>query len=665
MAGTGRGRIAGTRGGVGRIAAMVVALAVLLLLLTAREARAGTYQVAQCGWGIGVELDPTVATTEGAAFSLDPAGCMTSPGSGPVGMGFEGAAAPDGLRGLARARWIAPPGTSFRAAHVTWFGSPKPGNWQGLGVDVDGRFHILADSWGSTAPARLDLPVEGHAWAFEAWLQCLLEGPVVGCTRSVASTMRLRDVIFALEDPVAPDVQLGGPLASAGWHRGAAMLELAAADTGAGVAGATATVDGAPVVTLAPACAVRLVEGEPRGTRMQPCPPTTTRAEEVDTARLADGAHTLRGCATDFAGDQGCAPDREVEVDNSAPLVSFAAAAEGQVAALVRDRYSGPAAGTISVSPAGTEAWTDLPTAFGSDGSGTATLTAPLPDLEAGAYLFRVVAKDGAGNVGSAQRRVSGSAAEIRTQAAKAKGGGAGKAPASRGGDEGTGRPTRLAAHLAASEGRPSHGGRAPDAARSDLTVDYGAAAVVRGRLTDAHGDGVAGRAIAVVARPSAAVGRPPEHCRVVTDRDGRFELRLPPATSRRVVVAFHGGGGFAAAPRRSLALRVRAAITLAATPQNLRTGESVTFTGRVTPGVARIPQRGKVIAIQYLEGATGRWRPALDVRTDAEGRFQVRYRFRYVTGEARIRLRATALPEAGWPYAEGSSPPLVVRVRG
>ena len=56
------------------------------------------------------------------------------------------------------------------------------------------------------------------------------------------------------------------------------------------------------------------------------------------------------------------------------------------------------------------------------------------------------------------------------------------------------------------------------------------------------------------------------------------------------------------------------------------------------------MPRRGKLVAIQYLEAATGRWRPVLVTRTDHGGRFHARYRFRYVSGAARIRLRATAL---------------------
>jgi hypothetical protein len=647
--------VAGTRGGVGRIAAMVIGLAVVLVLALAAEARAGIYQVVQCGWGVGAELGSPYPAIEGASFSLDLSGCTAPPGSAAAGMGFEGAVAPNGVRGLARARWTAPSGTSFTAAHVSWSGAPQAGVWQGLAADVEGQFHILASSWTSVVPTRLDLAIESGASAFEAWLQCLMEGPLVGCTRSVASTMRLWDVDFALEDPVAPQARLGAVLAAAGWHRGTAALGLSASDVGAGVATAGATIDGAPVLAAVPACAVETVEGVVRGTRLQPCPPTATGAIEIDTTRFADGIHTLRGCATDFAGSEGCASDTELEIDNSPPTAYFVAAEEGQVAATVGDRYSGPASGKISLRRADTEAWTDLDTNFEDDGDGKAALTARLPDLSAGTYLFRVTATDAAGNTVSVQQQVSGSAAEVRRQIAGGHGGEKpGKAPAPRGGGGppvAYGRATRLSAHLGS--------------AGSHLTVDYGAAVTVRGRLTDTRGAGLGGRSVVVVARPTAKIGQAPERRHALADRAGHFEVLLPAGTSRRVTVAFKGGDGLAATGRRSLVLRVRGAVSLKVKPPDLRTGESMTLRGRVSPGPARVPRRGKTVAIQYLERASGDWRPALVVRTDSRGRFKARYRFRYITGEARIRLRATALPEAGWPYAAGSSPPVTVEVHG
>jgi hypothetical protein len=686
----------GTRGGVGRIAAMVVGLALLMLLALAGEARAGTYEVAQCGWGIGAELDPATPPTEGEAFSLNPAACTPPPGSGPAGMKFDAGIAPDGALGIARARWLAPPGTSFTAAHLTWSGTPQPGNWQRLGADVGSEFHLLASSFVAAAANPVDVPIQGPAWAFEAALQCLLGGPLVGCTRSVPSAMRLSGLILTVEDPQPPQVRLGGPLPAPGWHRGKAALELGAEDVGAGVAGVAVTIDGAAVLTDASTCAARTIEGAVRAIKLQPCPPTATRSVEVDTAGLADGPHTLHACATDFGGAQGCAPDAAIEVDNSPPAIAFVAATEGRVAATVSDRYSGPASGTISMRRADSETWTELATGFARDGSAEATLTASLPDLSAGTYLFRAAATDAVGNTGTAQLRVSGSSAEVRRQVADGQEGGKAPVPRGGGGAPGTrGRSTHLTAYLARgarggrADARPTHSGRGD--ARG-LTVDFGTAVEVRGRLTSrdggkgrggadpddadlgfAHdnlgladaGAGIAGRSVTIVARPTAGIGRGPERRRVVTDRHGHFDLRLPAGVSRSVTVAFHGGRGLAATSDHPLALRVRAAVSLAAAPPSLRTGESVTLTGRLRPGPALLPARGKLVTVQYLEQASGRWQPALVTRTDARGRFKVSYRFRYVTGAARIRLRATALPEAGWPYASGSSAPVTVEVRG
>jgi hypothetical protein len=665
---------------------MVVGLALVLLLALAGEARAGIYRVAQCGWGLGAELDPTFPAAEGSAFSLNATLCAPPPGTGPAGMKFEGGIAPDGALGLARARWVAPPGTRFAAAHLTWSGNPQPGNWQGLGVDIGSQFHLLASGITAMAPTPVDVPIAGPAWAFEAFLECLMGGPLLGCTRSTPSTMQLSALVLTLEDGQAPGAQLGGSLLAPGWHRGTATLELAAADVGAGVAGEAATIDGASVLAAAPACAVATIEGEARATKLQPCPSTASQSVEVDTARLADGGHTVRGCVTDFAGDQGCAPGAEVEVDNSPPTIAFAAAGEGEVAATVSDPYSGPASGTISVRAADAAAWTDLATEFDPDGDGTATLSARLPELAAGTYLFRAAAADAAGNAGSSQLRVSGSAAEVRRQATGGGDGetGGGNGPSGGGGRApGKRRATRLTVRLAAAAGGPTRralaswrgsasvGGWATRpfvvgrrSSSPGLTVDYGTAAVVRGRLTDARGAGVEGRSVVIVARPAAGIGAP-ERRRVVTDSGGRFGLRFPPGTSRRVTVSFHGGGGFAPASRRSLALRVRAGVSLVAEPTELDTGESVRLHGRVLLGPAKVSRRGRPVAIQYLERATGRWRPALVVRTDAEGRFETKYRFRYVTGLAEIRLRATAPAEGGWPFARGSSAPVTVTVRG
>jgi hypothetical protein len=681
---------------VGRIAAMVIGLAVVVVLGLADAARAGNYDVAQCGWGIGAELDPSVPSVEGVGAMLRPSYCTSPPAGMGAGMLFFTGMANNGEAVLARARWAAPPGTNFASARFTWSGDLMSGFWQTAGIDNGAEFAGLVFFHQSSAPHQVATAASGPARAFEVRLECLFHGTAIGCDRSLFSEMWLKDLTLTVDDPVPPQARLGGTLAAAGWHRGTVPLEVAAEDpAGAGLYREGATVDGVPVLAAPVACAVATIEGEVRATRLRPCPATAAQGADVDTTVLADGAHTLQGCAVDFGGGQGCAPAVQIYVDNSAPEVEFAAAPEGQVAAAVSDAFSGPAAGTISVRRADSEIWTDLQTTIEGGAAGTATLRAPLPDLGDGAFFFRATATDGAGNGASAQFRASGSSAEIRRQLA---GAGDGNGPASRnGGRSGRhGRATHLVAHLVPGgsgaradrapaglrspgprlvEGalgpRPAGAGFAEDGAPrpatdgSGLTVDFGAGAELRGRLADARGRGVPSRSVAVVARAAGGVGGEPERRRVVTDRGGRFALALPPGTSRRVVVSFHGGGGFAPARDRPLALRVRAAVSLAAAPSRLRTGETVTLSGRVRPGAARIPARGKLVTIQYLERASGRWRPALVVRTGARGRFHARYRFRYVTGAARIRLRATALPEAGWPYAAGSSSPVTVEVHG
>jgi hypothetical protein len=651
----------GTRGGVGRVAAMAIGLAVVLVLALADAARAGTYEVAQCGWGIEAELDPTAPRTEGTAPYLRPGYCASPPAGWAPGLVFAAGIANKGESAIARARWAAPPGTSIVGVRFTWSGELQSGFWQVAGVDNGAEEADSVFIQGSGVPQRITVPIARPGRAFETRLECAFRGAAIGCDRSYLSITSLSDLTLTLDDEAPPAARVGGALAGAGWHRGRVPLEVAAEDaTGAGVFRDEATLDGAPVLAAPVACAVATIEGALRATRLRPCPTTAAGAAEVDTTTLADGAHTLLGCAVDFGGGRGCAPAVQVDVDNSPPRVEFAAAPDGQVAASVSDAFSGPAAGTIAMRRADSEIWADLPTTFERGAGGAATLRAGLPDLGGGSFFFRATATDGAGNTGSAQFRASGSAADIRRQVA---GGGAGSAdgPAPRGGRGGTrvgGRATHLVARLVGGDRGARAGGG------SAASVDFGTAVELRGQLTDARRDGVPGRRVAVVARPMG-VGGAPERRSVVTDRAGRFALRLGPGASRRVRVSFHGGGGFAPARGRPLDLRVRAAVSLAAVPTRLRTGDTVALSGRVRPGPARIPARGKLVTIQYLERASGRWRPALVVRTGARGRFKARYRFRYITGTARIRLRATALPEAGWPYAPGSSAPVTVTVHG
>ncbi|HEU5063518.1 MAG TPA: hypothetical protein VFT79_10260 [Solirubrobacterales bacterium] len=366
------------------------------------------------------------------------------------------------------------------------------------------------------------------------------------------------------------------------------------------------------------------------------------RRSLADLSVPAAGAYALQLWLRDEAGNE--APSSAVTVplrfDDARPSVGFSGeAAETHLKADVADAHSGPAGGQIFYRRLGTESWSELPTKLvPGDAAERAHLVAPMPQLGYGTFVFRADVIDAAGNTASTNLRSDGTQMAIRLvpppHVPKGK--------------------ARLFARLRGGHGRGD-----------SLTVRFGAPALLSGRLTRADGSGVGDRELRIVSRPSKGALAPVAVDTVRTGARGGFELQLPPGPSRRITATFSGDGGLETASRRALELRVRSGVSLHAVPSNLRTGQVVRLSGRVKSKGAPIPRRGKLVAIQYLEEATRRWRPVLVTRSDHHGRYRARYRFRYVTGRAAIRLRATALAEERWPYVPGFSSPVTVYVQG
>jgi hypothetical protein len=366
------------------------------------------------------------------------------------------------------------------------------------------------------------------------------------------------------------------------------------------------------------------------------------RKSLTDLSVPAAGAYSLQLWLRDEAGNE--APSSAVTVplrfDDVRPSAAFALDADaGQLKADVSDALSGPASGSLFYRRLDVPDWTELPTKLvPGDAPGIAHLVAPMPDLGYGTFVFRADVADAAGNTASTSLRADGTQMSIQ------------KLPPPR-------LPkgkARLFARLRGGHGRGD-----------SLTVPFGAPALLGGRLTRTDGAGLGDRVLRVVSHPSHGALMPLGAQTVRTGEQGGFELRLPPGPSRRVTVSFAGDGGLEPARRPGLELRVRSGVSLRAAPASLQTGEVVQLSGKVASRGAPLPRRGKLVAIQYLEEATHRWRPVLVTRSDHHGRFRAHYRFRYVDGTAAIRLRATALAEERWPYAPGSSRPAIVRVHG
>jgi hypothetical protein len=781
---------AGTRGGSGRIVAMVVGLAVVLALAAASEARAGTYAVVACGWFVGPNAS-WADTTGGAKFAPDDH-CVAPPGPDSITAAklvnwTIAAGTVSGTR-FARWRWQAPPGTAIVAMRAFWWHVLHDGFQQRLGTDPgNGDFVPFAIASSTDAVGGIVQGAFAPQAALEDRLLCA-KPEAASCSLAEESYDGLKAITLTLEDRSPPAAAVGGPLLEAGWHRGSVPAVFWSGDLGGGVYTQDVTVDGNVVDHTTYPCALLFADGAIAGASMQPCPLGPSGTVSVDTATLSDGPHMVRSCSWDIGANGGCSGESRIWVDNTAPggpgavaiaggdgwhrvnrfdlgwrdpdqapgspiagarwrvtgadgydsgvqaadgagvaslggvtvpgdgawnlhlwlrdeagneaaasgidvplrldtgppRVAFADGdPNGAVVASVADDLSGPAGGQVSYRRADSPSWTDLPTKFappaaaGGD-AGKATLSAPIPALPAGTWIFRAEASDAAGNAATTILHADGTQMSIRVTAAEAAKGQVDGAAGTGSGPAGRRTKTRLFARLrGGDDGRRDGDGRRPGPAPltyrlaadrgrgGSTTVAFGVGATLAGRLTTAHGKGLAGRSVKVVVRPSRGALAHGTVARARTGKRGGFAVKLAPGTSRRVAVSFPGSATLAPAAHRSLDLRVRSGVALAAQPPQLRTGGVVHLSGRVRSRGAPIPRRGKLVAIQYWEEDSHRWRPVLVTRTDHRGRFHARYRFRYISGAARIRLRATALAEERWPYAPGSSPAVTVEVRG
>ena len=753
--------MSGARIAVLRIVGLGLALALALLLFAAREAEAGKYSVAQCGWYVGIDAG-WADTTGGAKFRPD-AFCAVAPGADPfdgvhVKSFTQASGTVSGTR-FARWRWDAPPGTAITRITGTW--------WQALHDGIEQRIGAMSPSGFSPFAIATVTDVTPRSFvagfsppipAIEDRLLCA-RAEAKWCSLEPASWSAVRALTITVEDNGAPAAGIGGDLTAGGWRRGVQRFGFWGNDGGSGVRYGETSIDGGRVDLTEYLCQKVQIGGEWRGTRMQPCLTLVSGSAAIDTNRFSDGPHTLVHCETDFAGNVGCAapstvmidnnppahprtpalaggdgwrrandfdlswvnpdqgraspiwgafwritgpagfdtgvrlapgqgivslPDRSVpdagtytlhlwlrdeagndaastaievplRFDNVSPAVAFEAMPDREpdaelpstVAALVTDAHSGPGSGAISIRRLGAERWVELPTKLAPGATASsARLVAAMPrDLGPGTYLVRADAADAAGNTATSTRRADGTEMALRRVAAASRGREATAAGRAK---------TRLFARL-----------RWRHRVGPKLTIPFGSAATLSGRLINADGAGLAGRALRIVTRPSRGALTKRRVDEVRTGSHGGFRLQLAAGPSRRITVSFAGEERLDGSRRPGIALRVRGGLRLEAAPTAVRTGEVVHFFGRVRTHGAALPRRGKLIAIQYYEAEAGRWRPVLFVRSDNSGHFRARYRFRYVSGAARIRFRALALAEERWPYSTGASAALIVRVSG
>ena len=350
--------------------------------------------------------------------------------------------------------------------------------------------------------------------------------------------------------------------------------------------------------------------------------------------RVRYWAEDLAGNANDgmpgHDGDTHATPGQAVvRIDTTPPEVRFDPARDPEDPEVVRisadDTDSGVASASIGIRRAGSgETFIQLQTA-GADGQYQARI--PSDDLAQGAYELNATVEDRAGNESTGNRTSAGDPMIVNL-------------------------PVKQPASIAAS----LTGGK------SNILARYGSARYLEGRLTS--GDtALSNQTVTAIETFKTGSSRNAVSRDLITDGDGRFRVLLTPGPSRTIEVTYAGTRMISRTAGPKLGMRVKGKVTLKIKPKKVLNGGVVRMSGKVGFAGVLPPSRGKLVAIQYFDPSRRKWRPVEVLRTNRRGLFRYRYRFRTITSAQRILFRASALPEAGWPYLPSTTKPKSVIV--
>jgi hypothetical protein len=193
---------------------------------------------------------------------------------------------------------------------------------------------------------------------------------------------------------------------------------------------------------------------------------------------------------------------------------------------------------------------------------------------------------------------------------------------------------------------------------RPQSRVRWGDHVTIAGRLANRDGQPLPGQQIHVLG-PGA--GGEELLAVLATDAQGTFSYRAAGSASRTLRFVHPGTPTVLPAESR-VTLVVPAAGSFKPSRKRVLNGGRVVFRGRVAS--LPLPVGGKLVELQVKQ-PTGEWTTFRTLRTDGQGRWALRYRFRFVRCHTTYRLRARIPAEAGYPFAAGRSRSRKVTVRG
>jgi hypothetical protein len=427
-----------------------------------------------------------------------------------------------------------------------------------------------------------------------------------------------------LDDFAGPNVgTVSGTLAAHTVHRGVESLSYNVTDRGAGIYRGLVEVDGKaiydqvvdPNVVGGRARCKDVLPGDSDPYQFidpVPCKLSASATVAFDTRMVSDGEHDLRVVVEDASGNRTTVLGPQKFAVDNVPSADDPACRNG-----IDDDLDGSVDGADGGCSGGEDVdETPLPTA-------PTVVTAPAPAAQPGV------------GVPAAQNPAAGTA------------------PVTRGAPNGD-RPSDDA-RLTAGFGSTGS---------AILTTAFGTRAVVRGKLVDGRGAPIGNARVELMSR-NASPGSPLlDKGGARTRADGTWTMVMPKDVSSRTLsfrYRSHLGDSNPTA-EVALTLRVRAAVGLKVTPRVASSRGGIVITGRLLG--APLPARGKLVELQARGKGGGRWITFRTVRSDARGRYRVRYKFRNTVGPVTYVFRARAREEAAYPFLTGVSRVVAVRVR-
>lgn len=380
-----------------------------------------------------------------------------------------------------------------------------------------------------------------------------------------------------------------------------------------------------------------------------------------DFAVTGEGAKELSFAPVDFAGNKANAKVVRFGVDASDPTGGFNAPDPNRptlLSAPVKDAVSGIALATIQVHNHAGGDWITLPTSI-ADTAGNAVsgypkdanVSARFPDtqLPIGTYKVRLTGVDRAGNTLSTSRRTDGSEMTLTNPMREAVVLSAGLSKAKR-------TCQKKKGVMCVKEFR---GKVVFSSTYQSLSVGFKRGAVVQGFLTTSLQGRLARQPVEIYAK---AKGKAEVLLGTTSTRfDGSYVFKIMPGVSRTIRV-YYPGTELREDASATVQLGTAAKLTMRISKRHARTGQTVTFFGKVRSFDGSIPAAGKIVALQFYAGK--KWRPAVAIaHTDSKGNFKVKYKFDGAKVKARIVFRVIAPTEDGWVHATSASRRIILRL--